>query len=72
MPLRWIQSVTVDQLPPAPLRVNHYTTVVDPGRWLAKLQWESKMDTGYWRIRTGVLQREIERIRDLIEGKNSW
>jgi len=72
MPLVWIQSVTADQLPAAPFRVNHYTTVVDSGKWLAKIQTEARDGKDHPRARTGVLQREIERIRDLIEGKNSW
>ncbi len=68
----WIQSVTADQLPDAPFRVNHYTTVVDSGKWLAKIQEEAKDGMEHPRARRGALQREIERIQDLIEGKNSW
>lgn len=72
MPLAWIQSVTLDHLPPAPFRVNHFTTVVDPGKWLAKLQEEARDGLDHPRARTGVLQREIKRIQDLTEGNNSW
>lgn len=68
----WIQSVTADQLPDAPFRVNHYTTVVDSGKWLAKIQEEARDGLEHPRARRGALQREIERIQDLIEGKNSW
>lgn len=68
----WIQSVTADQLPDAPFRVNHYTTVVDSGKWLAKIQEEARDGMEHPRAMRGALQREIERIQDLIEGKNSW
>ena len=72
MPLNWIQSVTADQLPDPPFRVNHYTTVVDPEQWLTKIQEDAQANPKFWRLRTGVLQREIEQIRELIEGKNQW
>ena len=72
MQLNWIQSVTVDQLPRAPFRVNHFTTVVDPEQWLAKIQEDAQADPKFWRVRTGVVQREIEQIRELIEGTNQW
>jgi len=70
---KWIQTVTPDQLPTPPFRINHHTTVVDSGRWLAKLQAEAKMDGDFWRIRHGILQRELKWIRDYIEGTdNEW
>ena len=72
MPLDWIQSVTVDQLPDPPFRVNHFTTVVDPAKWLAKIQEDAQADQTFWRLRTGVVQREINQIRELIEGTNQW
>lgn len=72
MPFAWIQSVTADQLPVAPFRVNHYTTVVDSGKWLAKIQEEARDGLDHPRAKRDALQREIERIRDLIEGSNAW
>lgn len=72
MPLAWIQTVTPEQLPPAPIRLNCYTKVVDPVRWLAVLKAEAAMGLEFWRIRTGVLQAEIQTLRDILEGKNSW
>lgn len=68
----WIQSVTANQLPDAPFRVNHYTTVVDSGKWLAKIQEEARDGLDHPRAKRGALQREIERIHDMIEGKNAW
>lgn len=72
MPLAWIQTVTPEQLPLPPIWLNSYTKVIDPARWLAGLQAEARFEKGFWRIRTGVLQREIQTLRDLMEGKNSW
>jgi len=72
MPFAWIQSVTADQLPDAPFRVNPYTTVVDSARWLATLQAEAQFEPSFWRIRNGSLQQEIEFLRELLEGKNAW
>ena len=70
MPLTWIQTVTPEQLPQPPIRLNSYTTVIDPVRWLAVLQGEA--ESGSWRTRTGVLHREIEILRNMIEGDKSW
>lgn len=72
MLLEWIQTVTVDQLPAAPFRINHYTTVNDAGGWLAQIQEEARYDSKFWRIRTGVLQREIQWIRDYIGETDKW
>lgn len=63
----WIQSVTVDQLPPGPFRLNYCTTVEDPGRWLAVVQGEARLPMGGARGKTGVLQREIQTLHELIE-----
>lgn len=68
----WIQSVTYDQLPPAPFRLNYCTTVCDCERWLAKIQREARLPRGGARGKLGVLQREIRSIYDLIEGENQW
>lgn len=72
MLLEWIQTVTVDQLPAAPFRISHHTTVLDAERWLARIQEEAKCPAKFWRTRHGVLQREIQWIRDYIEGTDTW
>jgi len=71
-PEEWIQSITAEQLPPPPIRIDHARYVVDPGRWLATLKAESRMDPKSWRRRTGLVAREIAFVRELIEGKNQW
>lgn len=68
----WIQSVATSDLPPAPFRLNYCTTVEDPARWLAKIQGEARLPRGGARGKSGVLQREIRSIYDLIEGENQW
>lgn len=68
----WIQSVTHDDLPPAPFRLNYCTTVFDRERWLAKIQEEARLPRGGARGKSGVLQREIRSIYDLVEGDNKW
>lgn len=72
MPLAWIQSVTADRLPLGPFMINHYTTVIDPARWLAVMQTEARIGPAHCRAKTGILQREIETVRQLIEGDNQW
>jgi hypothetical protein len=59
-------------LPPGVIRVNHYTTVVDPARWLATMRQEATLPPTSWRIKTGLLQREIEFVRGLVEGPERW
>jgi len=72
MPLAWIQTVTPEQLPRPPIRLNSFTIVTDPPKWLAVLQAESGWDPKFWRIRNGALKQEIETLRDMLEGSNQW
>lgn len=65
----WIQSVTTDQLPPPPLRLDYCTTVQDPVRWLEVTQREARLPKGGARGKTGALQHQIRTVYELIEGE---
>ena len=68
----WIQGVTVDQLPPAPLRLNHCTTVMNIERWLEKLKQDAALPKGGPRGYYGAIQADIRNLYELIEGSMQW
>lgn len=67
----WVQTVTVDQLPPAPIRFG-YCTVLDPAKWLAKIQRDAKEGRNAAREQHGAVTEDIQTIKGLIQGDMAW
>jgi len=69
---KWVQTLSPDDLPPAPFRLNHYTTVVDVPKWLGKLQEDVNIETGRPRNHKGALRRDLLSLKQIIEELNQW
>jgi len=67
----WVQTVTADQLPPAPIRLG-YMTVLDPAKWLHRIQREALQGLNGARERYGAVTADILLIQNLIEGDMAW
>ena len=69
--LKWVESVTADQLPEAPFRLNHCLTVMDTAAWLGLIQREAR-DQKHPRVKSGALHAEIQRLHDITDGAMTW
>jgi len=62
----WVQDVTVDQLPSPPIVINEYTKIVNPERWLSKLQQDARLGAEAPRAYYGALQADLRFLYTLI------
>lgn len=70
--LDWIATVTPADLPLAPFELYPHVTVVDPARFLTKLQQDAALGPRGARHRTGALQADIERLHVIAKGHLAW
>ena len=71
---KWIQLVTVEELPETPIRLDHCTSITGRKKWLEITQREARdalVKRGP-RYKTGALKHELETVYNLMEGVNKW
>jgi hypothetical protein len=61
----WIQTVSPEDLPPAPIALGPQITVTNTAAWLRSLQQDAKLRGKAPRARYGALQDDLRRAYEL-------
>lgn len=70
--LDWIATVTPADLPAEPFVLYPHVTVVDPARFLTKLQQDAAQGHRGARCKSGALQADLERLHTIVKGHMAW